>query len=191
MDKVTIMSYTTSTDESVGDAIAKVTSTMGLTDTQQLFLTYEENVNLEHEYGGDISKMGLWYYNEGTEFSGEDYLVIGGYEGVVSGLLSGLNIDIKLGHVVSEIDYSGVSGVAVKMADNSTLTSDFVVCTIPLGVLKSGLVKFTPSLPAAKIEAMTHLNMGLLNKLYLEFPTVFWGEYIEVINHVATTKGLW
>ena len=100
-------------------------------------------------------------------------------------MLSGLNIDIKLSHVVSEIDYSAVSGVTIKMADGSSLTSDFVVCTIPLGVLQSGSVKFTPGLPAAKLKAMTHLKMGLLNKLYLEFPTVFWGEAIEVINHVA------
>ena len=106
-------------------------------------------------------------------------------------MLSGLNIDIKLSHVVSEIDYSDVSGVTIKMADGSSLTSDFVICTIPLGVLQSGSVKFTPGLPAAKLEAMKHLKMGLLNKLFLEFPTVFWDEAVEIIRYVAETKGLW
>ena len=156
-----------------------------------MFQTYEQNVNLEHEYAGDISTLSLWWYNEGEEFDGQDQLVIGGYDGVVSGLLSGLNIDIRLSQVVSEIDYSSVSGVTVKMTDGSSLTSDYVVCTIPLGVLQSGTVKFTPELPAAKKRAMDHLKMGLLNKLYLEFPSVFWGEYTEVINHVSEKKGLW
>jgi monoamine oxidase len=74
-------------------------------------------------------------YDEGEEFDGEDELVIGGYDGIVSGLLSGLKIDLKLSNVVSSIDYSAASGVTVKMTNGSSLTSDYVVCTIPLGVL--------------------------------------------------------
>ena len=77
------------------------------------------------------------------------------------------------------------------MADGSQITSDFAISTIPLGVLQSGSVTFTPELPLAKQNALKHLKMGLLNKLYLEFPSVFWGEYTEVINHVSETKGLW
>jgi monoamine oxidase len=61
--------------------------------------------------------------------------VIGGYDGVVHGLLYGLDIEIRLNSVVREIDYTGVSGVTVKMNDGSQITSDYVVCTIPLGVL--------------------------------------------------------
>jgi monoamine oxidase len=53
----------------------------------------------------------------------------------VSGLLSGLEIDIRLNNIVSEIDYSGLQGVTVKMADGSEITSDFAISTIPLGVL--------------------------------------------------------
>ncbi len=61
--------------------------------------------------------------------------MIGGYDGVVHGLLYGLDIEIRLNSVVREIDYTGVSGVTVKMNDGSQITSDYVVCTIPLGVL--------------------------------------------------------
>ncbi len=64
------MQETTDTDMSVGAAIAEITSTMDLTADQQLFLTYEENVNLEHEYGGNIDTLSLWWYDEGEEFDG-------------------------------------------------------------------------------------------------------------------------
>ncbi len=67
---------------------------MQLTNKQQLFQTYEEHVNLEQEYAGDISTLSVMTYDEGEEFDGEDQLVIGGYDGVVSGLLSGLKIDL-------------------------------------------------------------------------------------------------
>jgi len=93
--------------------------------------------------------------------------------------------------VVSSIDYSAKSGVTVKMTDGSSVTSDYVVCTIPLGVLQTNSVKFNPALPAAKLKAIKNLKMGLLNKLFLEFPKVFWDEKVEVLNKVSETKGLW
>jgi monoamine oxidase len=185
------MQNSITTDISVEAAITKITSSMKLTPKQQLMLTYEAHVGLEHEYSGDISTLSLLTYDEGEEFDGEDELVVGGYDGIVSGLLKGLKIDLKLNKVVSTIDYSATSGVTVRMIDGSSLKSDYVVCTIPLGVLKSGSVKFTPDLPASKLKAMSNLKMGLLNKLYLEFPSVFWDKDAEVINHVSDPKGLW
>ena len=176
---------------SVGEAIIKVTRPMKLTAQQKLFLQYSEHVSIEHEYAGDSSTLSLWNYDEGEEFDGEDELVIGGYDGVVSGLLSGLKIDLKLNNVVSSIDYTGKSGVTVKMTDGTSVMSDYVICTLPLGVLQSNSVKFNPALPGAKAKAIKNLKMGLLNKLFLEFPSVFWNKEAEVLNKVSETKGLW
>jgi monoamine oxidase len=106
-------------------------------------------------------------------------------------LLSDLKIDLKLNNVVSSIDYSAKSGVTVKMTDGTSVTSDYVVCTIPLGVLKSNSVKFNPALPAAKLKAIENLKIGHLHKLFLEFPFVFWNKEAEVLDNVSDTKGLW
>ena len=38
---------------------------------------------------------------------------------------------------------------------------------------------------------MKNLKVGLLNKLYLEFPSVFWDKETEVIAHVSEKKGEW
>jgi hypothetical protein len=47
--------------------------------------------------------------------------------------------------------------------------ADYVVSTLPLGVLKSGMVSFDPPLSASKVEAMGRLGFGLLNKVVLRF----------------------
>jgi len=60
------------------------------------------------------------------------------------------------------------------MKDGSVVKGDFAICTIPLGVLQSGSVKFTPALPADKLTAISRLKMASLMRLYLEFDTVFW-----------------
>ena len=110
---------------------------------------------------------------------------------MVHGLLQGLDIEIRLKSVVREFEYSGVSGVTVKMTDGTSVMSDYVICTLPLGVLQSNSVKFNPALPGAKAKAIKNLKMGLLNKLFLEFPSVFWNKEAEVLNKVSETKGLW
>ena len=75
---------------------------------------------------------------------------------------------------------------------------DFVICTIPLGVLKEEKVRlFTPQLPEDKIKTIDALGFGLCNKIFLEFESkdVFWesGESIQILwmNEVAAAKKTW
>jgi monoamine oxidase len=65
------------------------------------------------------------------------------------------------------------------------------VVTFPLGVLKQAEVKFDPPLPESKQSAIDRLDMGVLNKVYLKFPKVFWDEGIETISYVGEEVGEW
>ncbi len=62
--------------------------------------------------------------------------------------------------------------------------------TLPLGVLKSRAVKFTPELPANKLGAIDRLGMGVYDNLYLRFPRVFWDD-VQVISQQGTQHGMW
>ena len=68
---------------------------------------------------------------------------------------------------------------------NTTKYFDFLVCACPLGVLKESInnqdrklrkdiLTFQPPLPFSKVDAITNVGFGLLNKVYLTFPTPFW-----------------
>lgn len=148
-------------------------------------LNYALNVNLEHEYGSDVKDMSLKYYDEGTEFKGNDLMVIG-YDKIVKELLKG--IDVRLNQEVTDIIYTN-KNVTVK-TKTSEFNCDYVVVTVSIGVLKSGMIKFSPPLPSQKVNSMKNINMGVLNKLVLEFPKVFW-DNVDVINYVSDIKGLW
>ncbi|EGG10464.1 uncharacterized protein MELLADRAFT_93440 [Melampsora larici-populina 98AG31] len=58
------------------------------------------------------------------------------------------------------------------------LSSDYTVCTLPLGVLKSILVKdhlfFNPPLPARRCQAIERIGFGLLNKVILRYDHAWW-----------------
>ena len=43
--------------------------------------------------------------------------------------------------------------------------ADAMLCTVPLGVLKSGALTFHPPLPEWKQQAINNMGFGLLNKV--------------------------
>jgi lysine-specific histone demethylase 1 len=57
------------------------------------------------------------------------------------------------------------------------------VSAVPLGVLKESVrdtvaagakIEFDPPLPSSKIDAIQSVGFGLLDKIYLQFPSAFW-----------------
>lgn len=124
------------------------------------------------EYGGSLSELSLLQYDEDYTFPGNDAVFPGGYVQIVDGLAAGL--EIRTGQVVREIRH-GAGGVTL-LTDSGTVVADRAVVTLPLGVLKAGDVRFTPSLPNAKRAAIKRLKMGLLDKIALRFDRVFWPE---------------
>jgi hypothetical protein len=58
--------------------------------------------------------------------------------------------------------------------NNGEHRADAAIVTLPLGVLKSGRVKFEPALPRAKRDAIKRLGVGSLAKLALFYDKPFW-----------------
>jgi monoamine oxidase len=60
---------------------------------------------------------------------------------------------------------------------------------LPLGVLKKGAVEFSPALPPEKQAAIQRLKMGLLNKIVLKFPEVFWSPKAYYFSRLRENSG--
>ncbi len=76
---------------------------------------------------------------------------------------------------MSEIAVSR-DGVRVVTADGTAEAGSHVVVTLPLGVLKRGLPRFTPALPADRLAAIGRLGFGRFEKVALRFAEPFWRE---------------
>lgn len=123
-----------------------------------------------------------FYYSSTDGNSGViDLAFPGGYGQVPDALSEG--VDIRLQHVVQSIDY-GRRGVTI-VTDQGTFTADRAILTIPLAVLQSDTVEFTPGLPQKKRKAIKALKMGTGNKYYLKFPTAFWETDVTSIVRLA------
>lgn len=84
---------------------------------------------------------------------------------------------IEFEKVVTTIDYSSSKDVMVTTKDGSEYSATHVIFTGSLGVLKEKhSTMFVPSLPQKKQNAIKGLNIGTANKIFLEFPYVWWPE---------------
>jgi monoamine oxidase len=96
-------------------------------------------------------------------------------------------LDVRLNQTVEAIQWDEER--AKVQAGGQTYEADYVIVTLPLGVLKRGSVTFDPPLPPEKQTAIETLGMGLLNKAYLRFPSVFWDDETWIANMAAAKTG--
>lgn len=158
------------TDTPIRSALAPLDAA-GLTGTERELLDYNVN-ELEHEYAGSAAELSALYFDGDGPVNGDDVLFPGGYRQITDHLGAGLRV--LTGHTVKGVDWNP-SGVVVR-TDKGDFQAGRVVVTLPLGVLKSGSVEFSPGLPAAKAAAIRGLGVGVLNKCYLRFPEAFWAD---------------
>lgn len=109
---------------------------------------------------------------------GDDRLVVGGFDRLITHLSEGLNI-LK-DSPVSCVTYSS-TGCKITYCNDQEVECDHVICTVPLGVLKSGAIQFNPSLPSSHQMAIDELKMGLLVKVVLTFKNNYWGDTTSVL----------
>jgi monoamine oxidase len=177
------------TDVSLGAAIDRIVARDGDWDRDELErIDHALNVNIEHEYAADVGELSLFWWDAGSGFAGGDVLFPDtGYAWLPA--LLGEGIDVRTGHRVETIVRSD-TGVEVT-TQRVAFVAAHVVVTLPIGVLRSGSVSFRPALPTRTLAAIARLGSGVLDKLWLRFPRVFWDRDVDVIDYVSAVKGRW
>lgn len=132
---------------------------------------------------GDLDKLSSLLYDEGEEYGGIEKIATNGYDTIANYLAAGLNI--QLNQAVSKIDYSNEK---IQITHNGTITeADYVVVTVPLGVLKANVIEFVPSLPTTKQTAIQKVGMNCVNKFLLTWNTAFWDD-VQYISYTPETR---
>lgn len=115
---------------------------------------------------------------ETTGLHGEA-LVEGGYFQVLDHLASEYPLDIRLNHVVHTIKYlerKGVPIVRVVCNNGQIFDADACLVTLPVGVIQANDVSFVPAVPKQISALCSEVKAGLMNIVWLWYPTMFWPE---------------
>ncbi len=119
--------------------------------------------------------------DEADEVQGKQFRIANGGDALMKWLRDGLDPDrteVRLSTVAESVEWKrGAVSVACRGAGDRallpTLSARTAVITVPLAVLKAGLVRFDPAL-LAKQRALAGIETGQVFKIVLRFREAFW-----------------
>ena len=97
--------------------------------------------------------------------------VVGDFDAHLAELLSGAQL--SLSSPVTRIAYDD-TGVSLRLGTGESTSFDRVVVTVPLGVLQSGRIEFSPPLPFSHRGAINALGVGNIETIWLRYDEPFW-----------------
>ncbi|CAJ2637957.1 unnamed protein product [Trifolium pratense] len=163
---------------------------------QEAVFAMYENTERTYTSAGDLESLDYEAESEYRMFPGEEITIAKGYLSIIESIASVLpNGLVQLGKKVKKIewqtqkksDYDDHSFRPVKLHfyDGSVMYADHVIVTVSLGVLKASIshhdddddgddedekkgMFFCPKLPSFKVEAISRLGFGVVNKLFIQ-----------------------
>jgi lysine-specific histone demethylase 1B len=131
--------------------------------------------------GASASRLSVYYNNleeENWNSGDRDYKFEETYFDLIDKQIAAhvLN-EIRYETIVQEINYSG-STIEVTDQNGNKHLADKLIITVPLTILKSGDITFTPPLPPEKIDAFSKIGMDAGMKVFLKFSERFYDQLI-------------
>lgn len=134
------------------------------------------NAELEFDGGAPAARLAVRSLLEGQAMPGGDRLVRGGYDGLVNSLAQGLTIR-RNAEVVSV--FCGEPEAVVTLKNMERLTADAVICTLPVGVLKTMVGSFFG--PGANpLTRMKGLEMGHVERIVGVWDDPWWPADVSI-----------
>jgi len=97
--------------------------------------------------------------------------IIGDFDAHITEMLA--NAQLTLSSPVTRIAYDD-SGVSLRLGTGESTSFDRVVVTVPLGVLQSERIEFSPPLPFSHRGAINALGSGHIETIWLRYDEPFW-----------------
>jgi len=156
-------------------ATKNILATMTLDDRidRQQFSLYTQH-RLMATYGASPDDIDCSALQQYQSYFGPQWAIPSSYQSILNAEYRYILDKIKFSRrVISIVKDPSQNLIRVGTEHGEFLTRKVIV-TVPLGVLKKEIIKFMPSLPQNKQNAIKQLGFSAVNKVFLEFDEVFW-----------------
>lgn len=135
------------------------------------YITY--NPQTVYNWKNGKLKKQNWANNYYSEYKFKSTTWFGFFEKYI---VPNIQDKIHLNAPVQQIDYS--SNKIKIQTDQTTYEGDKVLITVPVNIMKSGMIDFIPQLPNDKINAYNSIQMGDGLKVFIEFKENFYPDIL-------------
>lgn len=119
--------------------------------------------------GAEASTISAWF--AAVPLAEETQIVTGSFVSLIDKDLDG--VETFLSTVVVGISYDDTE-VRLRLGTGESLSVDRVVVTVPLGVLKTAAIEFSPLLPFGHRAAINAISVGAADVIQVSFDKPFW-----------------
>ena len=173
---------------SLADGVEAAIRQLGFDAEQARHARWHLHLLAHEDCAAEPAALSARHWDEGYELYGYgDSVLRDGFQRLTDHLAQGL--DLRLGCAVHAVSH-GAGGVSLQTSAG-VFTAPRAIVTLPLGVLKAGVVRFDPPLPEPKRLAIERLGCGTLAKLAFRFAEVVWpaGVYVFGLAEAAERGG--
>ena len=142
----------------------------------------------EFDYGGPVQEISAGLINQMRGFSTADVIFENGYDKIINVIAN--NLQIQTNTIVKSVNYSTHKNITVS-TPSKNYECDYLICAVPLGVLKSNSIEFNPILPKYLLDSIERVGFGTVTKLALKFKDQFWDSDIQYYYTVTKETGRW
>jgi monoamine oxidase len=149
---------------------------MNLSPSEKRTMRVMERAFISTDYAADGAQLSSKNWLDDTETKKFNTEVFGqimpaGYKQIFDSVIAENEIDIRLNTTIASIEFDADNDiVVVTTIDGIAYYARKVIVTVPLGVLQSRMINFSPPLTNERLAAIDSLGMGNLFKVFLEFP---------------------
>lgn len=142
------------------------------------------NGQIGNAYGADNNAIGIGALGEEETLrvtDGKILMLTGNpLQDLLVSRFVGVKPLVKTNTAITSINYDG-DLIQLTAADGTTYEANKVIVTVPLGILKSGAISFSPGLPGEITSSLSKFGMGASMRAVIEFKKNFWGESVGFI----------
>ncbi len=142
------------------------------------------NSQIGNVYGADNNAAGIGELAEEETLRTGDgkILVLKGnpLQELLISRFNGVIPAVKLNTPITSINYAA-DPIVLTAKDGSSFQANKVILTVPVSVLKSGGIAFSPGLPGTHTGSMAKIGMGASLRALIEFKRNFWGDTVGYI----------
>jgi len=172
-------------DKKIGSFLDKFANKKEFSPLQRVYFEYILFAMFEANLSASVDDMSMWNLDGLNAMKSEQYIIEQGFSALIPSLTQGVNL--RLNRQVRQITHSK-DGVNIETENGETFSCRKVLLSVPLGVLKSDQIKFSPKLPSKRRDAIKMFETTPDITVYLQFPEVFWDSSCSWIGAISSER---